>query len=101
VRARPLRRGARKARLLIRSNEPARVAVRIRAGRRTIRARLRLTPSRLQKALVLGLRNAERRRLARGGRVTLRVSLTATDAAGNAARRTVRVRLRIRGTGTG
>jgi hypothetical protein len=99
VRARPLRRGARTARLLIRANEPARVAVRVRAGRRTVRARLRLTRTRLQKALMLKLRTAERRRLARGRRVTLRIMLTATDAAGNSARRRVRVRLRRAATG--
>ena len=101
VRARPLRRGARTVRLLIRSNEPARIAVRIRAGRRTVRARVRLTRSRLQKALVLRLRAAERRRLADGGRLTLRVTLAATDAGGNSARRTVRLRLRIRKAATG
>jgi hypothetical protein len=101
VRARPLRRGARTVRLLIRANEPARIAVRIRTGRRTVRERVGLTRSRLQKALVLRLRAAERRRLADGGRLTLRVTLAATDAGGNSARRTVRVRLRIRRAATG
>jgi hypothetical protein len=101
VRARPLRRGARKVKLLIRVDEPARVSVRIRAVRRSVRARLRITRPRAAKAVVLRLRAAERRRLARGTRLTLRVTLSATDAAGNSAKRTVRVRLRIRRASTG
>ena len=101
VRARPLRRGARSARLLVRADEPARLTLRVRLGRRTARSRMTLTRSRLRRTLVLRLRPAERARLARRGRLTLRVTLTATDAAGNSRRRTVNVRLRVRRAATG
>lgn len=60
-----------------------------------------LTRSRLRRTLVLRLRPAERARLARRGRLSLRVTLTATDAAGNSRRRTVNVRLRVRRAATG
>jgi hypothetical protein len=101
VLARPLARRARTARLLIRANEPARLTLRVRVGGRTVRARMRLTRPRLQRTLVLRLRPAERRRLIRRGRLNLRVTVTATDAAGNSKRRTVGVRLRVRGAATG
>ena len=101
VRARALRRRARSARLLIRANEPARLTVRIHVGRRTVRARLRLTRPQLRRTLVLHLRARERRRLARTHRLPVRVTLTATDASGNSARRTIRLRLRLRGRATG
>ena len=47
---------ARTARLLIRADEPAALTVRVRIGRRTVRARMRLTRSRLNRTLVLRLR---------------------------------------------
>jgi hypothetical protein len=85
-------------RLRVGADEPGRFVVRWRVGRERQRTgTVRLRTSRLGGELRLPLSTRARRTL-RAGRV-LRVVLrsTATDTAGNVARRTVVVRLRPRG----
>jgi hypothetical protein len=100
VKARRLGRRPRVVRLIVRADEPARVTVSVRIGRRLVRSRLRITAARSPRTMALRLRASERRRLARTRRLTLRVTLVARDAHGNASRRSLRLRLRLRGAGT-
>ena len=70
------------------------MTVSVRIGRRLVRSRLRITAVRSPRTVKLRLRAAERRRLTRTRRLTLRVTLVARDAHGNASRRNLRLRLR-------
>jgi hypothetical protein len=99
VKARRVRRKDRNARLLVAADEPARVTVSVRIGKRVVRTRLRIPAARAHRTLALRLRAAERRRLRRARRLTLRVTLVAQDAHGNVSHRTVRLRLRRATTG--
>ena len=101
VRAGRVRRGARTVRLAFRADEPARLAASIRIGRRLVRSRLRLTATRPQRSFTLRLRTAERKRLARKRRLVLAITLVARDTHGNVSRRSVRVRVLLRGARTG
>jgi hypothetical protein len=98
--ARP-RRGARSVRLTFRASEPARLTISVRIGRRLARSRVSVSAARPQRTVTLRLRSAERRRLTRTHRLTLAVTIAARDAAGNVSRRSVRVRVRLRGGRTG
>jgi pyruvate/2-oxoglutarate dehydrogenase complex dihydrolipoamide acyltransferase (E2) component len=99
VKARRVRRKDRKARLLVAADEPARITVSVRIGKRLVRARLRIPVARANRTLALRLRAPELRRLRRGHRLALRVTLVARDAHGNAGHRTVGLRLRRAATG--
>jgi hypothetical protein len=97
VKARSVRRKDRVARLIVRVDEPARVTLDVRIGRRLLRSRLRLTSARSPRTVSLRLRAAERRRLRRARRLTVRVTVVAQDSRGNVSRRTLRIRLRATG----
>jgi hypothetical protein len=101
VRAGRVRRGARTVRLAFRADEPARLTASIRIGRRVVRSRLRLTATRPQGSVTLRLRTAERKRLARKRRLVLAITLVARDTHGNVSRRSLRVRVLLRGARTG
>jgi hypothetical protein len=86
---------AKRLRIRVGADEPGRLALRVRAagGRERTRA-VRLTPRRLATTVTVPLDRKSRRTLRAGRALRVVLRTTATDAAGNAARRTVVVRLR-------
>jgi hypothetical protein len=101
VRAGRVRRGARTVKLVFRADEPARLTIGVRIGRRRVRSQLRITASRPRRSVTLRLRAAERRRLAATRRLILGITVVARDAHGNVGRRNLRVRVRLRRGTTG
>lgn len=88
------RRAATALSIRVGADEPARLRLRFRLHDRRTRRTLRLTPRRLSRTITVRLSRSERARLRQGRLLRLRIRSDARDAAGNDARRSLKLVVR-------